>query len=86
MPSEVLLNVFAARNKIPRPSLLHCGDDAGTKKVAAGLIRDVGYEPVGVGALRMARYLEPFAMVVAQLACDGKWSPELVCRFEKCRG
>jgi len=83
VPSEVLFNVFAARKKAPRPSLLYCGDDSSAKKVAAGLIRDVGYEPVDVGSLRMARYLEPFAMVVAQLAYSGEWTPELVYRFEQ---
>jgi hypothetical protein len=49
VPSEVLFNVFAARNKAPRPSLLYCGDDVGAKEVTAGLIRDVGYEPVDGG-------------------------------------
>jgi predicted dinucleotide-binding enzyme len=83
VPSEVLFNVFAARNKAPRPSLLYCGDDAGAKEVTAGLIRDVGYEPVDAGTLRMARHLEPFAMVIAQLAYGGEWGPELVYRFER---
>lgn len=83
VPSEVLFNVFAARNKAPRPSLLYCSDDAGAKEVTAGLIRDVGYEPVDVGTLRMARHLEPFAMVIAQLAYGGEWGPELVYRFER---
>jgi predicted dinucleotide-binding enzyme len=83
VPSEVLFNVFAARNKAPLPSLLYCGDDAGAKEVTAGLIRDVGYEPVDAGTLRMARHLEPFAMVVAQLAYGGEWGPELVYRFER---
>jgi 8-hydroxy-5-deazaflavin:NADPH oxidoreductase len=85
VPSEVLFNVFAARNKAPRPSLLYCGDDAGAKEVTAGLIRDVGYEPVDAGTLRMARHLEPFAMVIAQLAYEGEWGPELVYRFERLR-
>jgi predicted dinucleotide-binding enzyme len=83
VPSEVLFNVFAARNKAPRPSLLYCGDDAGAKEVTAGLIRDVGYEPVDAGTLRMARHLEPFAMVIAQLAYGEEWGPELVYRFER---
>jgi 8-hydroxy-5-deazaflavin:NADPH oxidoreductase len=85
VPSEVLFNVFAVRNRAPRPSLLYCGDDAGAKEVTAGLIRDVGYEPVDAGTLRMARHLEPFAMVVAQLAYGGEWGPELVYRFERLR-
>ncbi|MBZ5587560.1 MAG: NAD(P)-binding domain-containing protein [Acidobacteriia bacterium] len=83
VPSEVLFNVFAARDTKPRPSLLFCGDDRGAKKVATALIRDVGYEPVDVGPLRMSRYLEPFAMVVAQIAYEGKGGPELVYRFER---
>ncbi|HVN31551.1 MAG TPA: NAD(P)-binding domain-containing protein [Thermoanaerobaculaceae bacterium] len=83
VPSEVLFNVFAARDKKPHPSLLYCSDNPKAKKVAAGLIRDVGYEAVDVGSLRMARYLEPFAMVVAQLAYEGKGGPELVYRFER---
>jgi predicted dinucleotide-binding enzyme len=86
VPSEVFFNVFAARDRAPRPSLLWCGDDAGAKKVAARLIRDVGYEPVDVGALRMARYLEPFAMVIAKIAYEGRGGPELVYRFERLRG
>ncbi len=83
VPSEVLFSVFAARNTVPRPSLLYCSDDPGAKKVAAGLIRDVGFEPVDVGPLRSARYVEPFALVVAQLAYDGEGGPELVYRFER---
>lgn len=83
VPSEVLFNVFAARNKAPRPSLLYCCDDTGAKEVAKGLIRDVGYEPVDAGTLRMARHIESFAMVVAQLAYGGEWGPELVYRFER---
>jgi 8-hydroxy-5-deazaflavin:NADPH oxidoreductase len=86
VPSEVLFNVFAARNSAPRPSLLYCGDDPGAKQATAGLVRDVGYEPVDVGALRMSRYLEPFAMVVAELAYGGERGPELVYRFESLRG
>jgi predicted dinucleotide-binding enzyme len=77
--------VFAARGKKPRPSLLYCGDDARAKKVAARLIGDVGYDPVDVGALRMSRYLEPFAMVVAQIAYEGQGGPEVVYRFERLR-
>src|SRR5256885_3860176 len=46
VPSEVLFGVFEARRKARRPSLVYCGDDAGCKKIAAQLIRDVGFEPV----------------------------------------
>lgn len=32
----------------------------------ATLIRDAGFDPVDVGPLRIARYIEPFALLVAQ--------------------
>ena len=82
VPSEVLFGVFEGRRGSTRPSLLSCGDDAGAKKVAAQLIRDVGFEPVDCGALRMARCTEPFAQIVAQLAYSGRRGPELAYRFE----
>src|SRR5207302_11043906 len=43
IPSEVLFGVFEARKSATRPSLLYCADDARGKKVAATLIRDVGF-------------------------------------------
>ncbi|MBI1796358.1 MAG: NADPH-dependent F420 reductase [Candidatus Eisenbacteria bacterium] len=82
VPSEVLFDVFASRRKRPRPSLLYCGDDTGAKKVAARLIRDVGFEPVDAGPLRMARNMEPFTLLIAQLAYEGDRGPELAYRFE----
>jgi hypothetical protein len=83
VPSEVLFGVFEARRKARRPSLVLCGDDAGGKMIAAGLIRDVGFDPVDAGPLRVARYTEPFALLVAQLAYEGKGGPELAYRFER---
>ncbi len=83
VPSEVLFNVFEARGKRTQPSLVHCGDDRSGKRVAARLIRDVGFDPVDAGPLRIARYTEPFALLVAQLAYEGKGGPELAYRFER---
>lgn len=83
VPSEVLFAVFAARRKARRPSLVYCGDDAKSKKIAAQLIHDVGFDPVDAGPLRFARYSEPFALLVAQLAYQGKGGPELAYRFER---
>jgi len=85
VPSEVLFGVFEARGNAPRPSLVYCGDDARGKKVAASLIRDVGFEPVDAGALRIARYTEPFALLVAELAYGGRGGPALAYRFERFR-
>ena len=69
--------------KVRRPSLVYCGDDARSKQVAAGLIRDVGFDPVDAGPLRIARYTEPFTLLIAQLAYEGDAGPELAYRFER---
>ena len=82
VPSEVLFGVYEARRKAARPSLVYCGDDRRGKEVAAELIRDVGFEPVDAGPLRIARYTEPFALLVGQLAYSGERGPELAYRFE----
>jgi predicted dinucleotide-binding enzyme len=82
VPSEVLFGVFESKRKTGRPSLVYCGDDRSAKDVAAELIRDAGFDPVGAGPLRIARYTEPFALLVAQLAYEGEGGPELAYRFE----
>ena len=83
VPSEVLFNVFEARRRAKRPGLVYCGDHQGAKDVAAGLIRDAGFDPVDAGPLRMARYAEPFALLVGQLAYEGDGGPQLAYRFER---
>src|SRR5213593_4146095 len=83
VPSEVLFGVYGAKRKTRRPSLVYCGDDEDSKGLAAGLIRDVGFDPVDAGPLRIARYSEPFALLVAQLAYEGEGGPELAYRFER---
>lgn len=83
VPSEVLFGVFEARGRTPRPSLVYCGDDARAKEVTAALIRDVGFDPVDAGPLQVARYTEPFALLIARLAYEGEGGPELAYRFER---
>ena len=85
VPSEVLFSVFEARRRVSRPSLVYCGDNQAAKEVAATLIRDVGFDPVDAGPLRMARYTEPFTLLVARLAYEGNGGPELAYRFERFR-
>ena len=75
VPSEVLFGVYEARRKADKPSLVYCGDDERSKEVAAGLIRDLGFDPVDAGPLRIARYTEPFALLMGQLACEGSGGP-----------
>jgi 8-hydroxy-5-deazaflavin:NADPH oxidoreductase len=83
VPSEVLFGVFAARGRDPRPSLVYCGNDTEAKQMTERLIADVGFDPVDAGPLRIARYLEPFTLLVAQLAYEGEGGPELAYRFER---
>ena len=61
--------------------MVYCGDDEEAKTVAAQLIEDVGFDPVDAGLLRIARYTEPFALLVGQLAYEGDAGPELAYRF-----
>jgi len=64
--------VFEAKRKNDRPSLVYCGDDERAKGAAAQLIGNVGFDAVDGGPLQIARYTEPFALLVAQLAYEGK--------------
>ncbi|MBI1851288.1 MAG: NADPH-dependent F420 reductase [Planctomycetes bacterium] len=83
VPSEVLFGVYERKRKAGRPSLVYCGDDEGANGVAAELIEAAGFDPVNAGPLRIARYTEPFALLVAQLAYEGAGGPELAYRFER---
>ncbi|WBU59283.1 NADPH-dependent F420 reductase [Paracoccus albus] len=84
-PSESFAPVFARKNQTPRPQLLIYGDDEGAKEVARELIRDIGFDPLEAGGLRSARFVEPFAMVTAELAYGQPGGPALTYRFEKLR-
>jgi 8-hydroxy-5-deazaflavin:NADPH oxidoreductase len=86
VPSEVLFDVFEARGNPTRPSLVYCSDHQNAKRVAATLIRDAGFDPVDAGPLRIARYTEPFALLIGQLAYEGDGGPELAYRFERFGG
>jgi predicted dinucleotide-binding enzyme len=81
VPSEVLFGVYEATHRGNRPS--YCGDHAAGKGLAAELIGDAGFEPVDAGLLRIARYIEPFALLIGELAYGSARGPELAYRFEK---
>ena len=83
VPSEVLFSVFDKRRRTTRPNLVYCGDNRKAKQVAAKLIRDVGFNPIDAGPLDTARYIEPFTLLVAQLAYEGKSGPQVAYRFER---
>jgi predicted dinucleotide-binding enzyme len=83
VPSEVLFAVFEARKGERRPSLVYSGDDAEAKAEVATLIRDLGFDPVDAGPLEVARYSEPFTLLIARLAYEGEDGPALAYRFER---
>lgn len=82
VPSEVLFAVHKKRRRKKRPSLVYIGDDARAKKIVAQLIDDVGFEPIDAGPLHIARYSEPFTLLVARLAYEGANGPALAYRFD----
>lgn len=84
-PSEAFFDVFAGRDREPRLQLLYYGDDNGAKRTAAGLIEDIGYEPLDAGPLRTGRFAEPFAMVTAELAYSQPGGAKLTYRFSRFR-
>lgn len=51
-----------------RPTMFYCGDDSEAKTIVSRLILEVGFTPVDAGPLKCARYLEPVAMLMIQLA------------------
>jgi predicted dinucleotide-binding enzyme len=81
-PSEVLFSVFEKRTRKTKPDLVFCGNHKGAKKTAAKLIRDVGFHPVDLGELSAARYIEPFSLLLAEIAYNGSTGPQLGYRFE----
>lgn len=67
--------VFAQNQSIgkvgtERLSAFIAGDDAEARNKVMKLAQDIGFEPVDCGPLRSARYLEPMAMLIIDLAFD----------------
>jgi predicted dinucleotide-binding enzyme len=84
VPSEVLFGAFyESRRKTSHPNLVYCGDNTPAKEVTAALIKDAGFDPVDAGMLRVARYTEPFALLMGELAYGGTAGPELAYKFER---
>jgi len=83
VPSEVLFAVFEGRNGERRPSLVYSGDDEEAKAEVATLIRDIGFDPVDAGPLAIARYSEPFTLLIGRLAYEGDDGPALAYRIER---
>lgn len=50
------------------PQVFLAGDDAESKNRVAALVREIGYDAVDTGGIECARYLEPLAELIIQLA------------------
>ena len=66
----------------PEPTLVYCGDDPDAKEVAAGLIGDLGFEPVDVGGAEATPWIESLARIVITLAYQRGRGP-FVYRFQE---
>jgi len=66
------------------PAMFMAGDDAGAKATVAGLLADLGFEPLDAGGLTRARLLEPLALVwINQAMMQGKgrdWALAAIAR------
>jgi predicted dinucleotide-binding enzyme len=82
VPSE-LITALLDRPAVPAPPpmVAYCGDPE-AKRACAPLLADAGFAPVDAGSLRVARYLEPFGLLVAQLAYAEGANPALGYRFD----
>ncbi|HEY9712573.1 MAG TPA: hypothetical protein V6C72_03840, partial [Chroococcales cyanobacterium] len=47
-----------------------------SNKIAAQLARDLGFVPVEIGDIRLARLIEPFGMLWIHLRFALGWSPD----------
>lgn len=61
-----------------KPAMFFCGDDAAAKGVAAGLISQLGWEPLDVGGLEQALHLEHMTLLWVRMVRVKGHSPNLV--------
>lgn len=62
--NQVGFAVMAAADRyVAKPVMFAAGDEANAKSVALGLVGDLGFDARDAGPLKMARLLEPLAML-----------------------
>jgi predicted dinucleotide-binding enzyme len=81
IPSELMTQRLEMEIEGPSGDVIYCGDDDAAKEVTAALIRDAGFTPVDAGPLRVSRWLEPFGLLIGQLAYERGLGPELGYRL-----
>ena len=72
--NQVGADLMADNAGLPhRPVMFMAGNDAAAKATVAGLLTDIGFEPLDAGDLAKARLLEPYGMVwINQALMQGK--------------
>jgi predicted dinucleotide-binding enzyme len=60
-----------------------CGDDADAKRTVMALGEELGFDAVDAGALSVARYTEPFAMLWITMAVKGGFGREFAFALVK---
>jgi hypothetical protein len=62
--NQVGAEIMAKNNHLPhRPVTFMAGDSEAAKQQVAGLLTDLGFEPLDAGGITKARLLEPFGML-----------------------
>ena len=71
--NQVGFRVMDAASGYPAPpTMFVAGDDAARKREVMDLVADLGFEPLDCGGLKMARLLEPYAMLwINQVVVQG---------------
>jgi 8-hydroxy-5-deazaflavin:NADPH oxidoreductase len=82
--NTILANILHSRAHLfgsNMPTVFYCGDDRDAKRNAAKLIRDADLQPVDTGALENARYIEPLAMLMMDLAQSHLMTSDIALRL-----
>jgi 8-hydroxy-5-deazaflavin:NADPH oxidoreductase len=66
-----------------RATMFYCGDDKEAKLITRQLAEELDFDAVDAGPLKIARYLEPFAMLYIQLAVKEGWGSNCAFRIMK---
>jgi hypothetical protein len=61
-----------------QPVMMFCGGDAAAKKAVAGLIAELGWEPLDVGGLEQALHLEHMTLLWVRMVRVNGASPHMV--------
>ena len=76
-PFAQMLHSSSMRIGDQRTDVFVCGDDDPARAVVCRLVREIDAQPVDAGPLSLARYAEPAAMLLVQLAYSRHWGPRI---------